>query len=78
MPAITLIDVVPPFVSQEEYNTLIASTPNSFNDLPTVLKHREDDVAVKIEPALESFSEEDAAKGTLYVLTRCILSSPLK
>lgn len=70
MPAITLVVAVPPFVSQEEYNTLIASTPNSFNDLPAVLKHKEDDVSVKIDPSLQGFSEEDAAKGTLYLLTR--------
>lgn len=75
MPAIALIDAVPPFVSQEEYNSLIASTPSSFNDLPFVLKHKEEDVSVKIDPALEGFSEEDAAKGTLYVLTRHVHSS---
>ncbi|TEB34720.1 hypothetical protein FA13DRAFT_1763140 [Coprinellus micaceus] len=73
MPAITLVVAIPPFVSQEEYNTLIASTPNSFNDLPAVLKHKEDDVSVKIDPSLEGFSEEDAAKGTLYVLTSYLI-----
>ncbi|KAF6754509.1 regulator of volume decrease after cellular swelling-domain-containing protein [Ephemerocybe angulata] len=73
MPAITLVDAIPTYVSQEEYSSIVASTPSSFNDLPAILKHKEDDVSVQIQPTLEGFSEEDAAKGTLYVLTSVLV-----
>jgi hypothetical protein len=70
MPAVTLIDAIPAFVTQEEYSSLSASTPNSFNDLPAILKYKQENVSVDIQPPVEGFSNEDSASGTLYVLTR--------
>lgn len=37
-----------------------------------MLRHREDDVAITLEPALEGFTSEDLAKGTLYVIERYV------
>ncbi|TFK40215.1 regulator of volume decrease after cellular swelling-domain-containing protein [Crucibulum laeve] len=69
MPSVHLIDAIPHFVSSEEHRSLVASTPVSFSDIPPVIRYKEDDVAVSIDPPLKGFSTEDAARGTLYVLT---------
>jgi len=71
MPAVNPISTLPAFISPEEHKELLASTPNSFQDIPPVLRHREDKVSIALDPALEGFSTEDASQGTLYVLTRC-------
>lgn len=60
---------LPAFVSQEEHASIVASTPNSFNDIPPVIKHKEENVAVILDPPFSDFSG-DELKGTLYVLTR--------
>jgi nucleotide-sensitive chloride channel 1A len=78
MPAIQPIAAVPTFISQEEHRDLLASTPNSFQDIPPVIRHREDNASILLDPALEGFSPEDAAQGTLYVLTRYILLDNLE
>jgi len=66
MPAVNLISTLPTFTSQDEHTTLVGSTPNSFTDIPPVIKHKEEGVSVVLEPELEGFSN---AQGTLYVLT---------
>ncbi|KAF9463875.1 regulator of volume decrease after cellular swelling-domain-containing protein [Collybia nuda] len=73
MPAVHPITAVPSFVSAEEHRTLIASTPNSFNDIPAVCRHKEDNVSISLDPALEDFTPQDAAQGTLYVLTSVLV-----
>jgi nucleotide-sensitive chloride channel 1A len=70
MPAVRPTAAVPTFISQEQHRELLASTPNSFQDIPPVLRHREDNISVLLDPPLDGFSPEDAAQGTLYVLTR--------
>ena len=72
MPSVALIQAVPKFVSEQEYQSLIASTPSSFNDLPPVVKRQEENVSVVLDPPVDGFSAEDAAKGTLLVLTRYV------
>ena len=67
MPSVNLVSAVPTFVSLEEHKTLVASTPASFNDIPPVLRHKEDNVVVTLNPPLDGF---DGVTGTLYVLTR--------
>jgi len=66
MPAVNLISTLPNFTSQDEHTTIVGSTPNSFTDIPPVLRHKEENVSVVLEPELEGFSNTD---GTLYVLT---------
>ena len=78
MPAVNLITAVPNFVSPEEHRNIIASTPSSFNDIPPVLRHREENVSVKLDPPIENFTEQDAAQGTLYVITRCEKKKPTR
>ncbi|EIN04995.1 hypothetical protein PUNSTDRAFT_47229 [Punctularia strigosozonata HHB-11173 SS5] len=68
MPAVTLITAVPNHVSPEEHRTIVGATPSSFSDIPPVLRHKEENVKVALEPPVEGFGEADAASGTLYVI----------
>ncbi|TDL16487.1 hypothetical protein BD410DRAFT_795337 [Rickenella mellea] len=68
MPAFTFISAVPSFITPEEHRELVATTPASFNDIPSVLRHQEDNVSVSILPTLDGFGEEDCVKGTLYIV----------
>jgi hypothetical protein len=76
MAPITFVDALPRFTSPEEHRAMIASTPTSFSDIPPVLRHKEEDVSVSFEPALDGFSPEECAKGTLYVIERCAVPNP--
>jgi chloride channel, nucleotide-sensitive, 1A len=69
-PVILRIDTLPTFTSPDEHKNLVASTPASFSDIPPVLRYKEENVAVSLEPPLAEFSAEDCAKGTLYVIER--------
>lgn len=71
-PAIIPIDTLPTYISPEQHRELIASTPASFNDIPTVLRHKEENVSITIDPALPEFSAEDCANGALYVIERYV------
>ncbi|KAF8072175.1 regulator of volume decrease after cellular swelling-domain-containing protein [Lyophyllum atratum] len=73
MPAVTLITTLPTFASPEEHRAFVGSTPASFADIPPVLKHKEDNVAVKLDPPVPGFTDEDAAHGTLYVITSVLV-----
>ncbi|THH14266.1 hypothetical protein EW146_g6040 [Bondarzewia mesenterica] len=68
MPAVTLISAVPQYISSEEHRTLTGSTPASFNDIPSVLRHKEENVSIAFDPPVEAFSAEDGAQGTLYII----------
>ncbi|KAJ7592647.1 regulator of volume decrease after cellular swelling-domain-containing protein [Mycena floridula] len=63
-----LITTIPTFVTPEEHKILAASTPTSFTDIPPVLRHKEENVSVTLDPPLEGFSAQDCEKGTLYVI----------
>lgn len=71
MPAVNLISTLPNFTSQDEHTTLVGSTPNSFTDIPPVIRHKEEGISVVLDPELEGFSNAQA-QGTLYVLTRSV------
>lgn len=71
MPAIQPVTAVPVFVAQDEYASIVASTPNSFSDIPAVIKHKEENVTVAVDPSLPGLLDDDL-KGTLYVLTRLV------
>ncbi|KAK7032889.1 regulator of volume decrease after cellular swelling-domain-containing protein [Favolaschia claudopus] len=68
MPSTTPITSVPHFVSREERTTIAAETPASFSDIPAVLRHKEENVSVALDPPLDGFSPEDGAQGTLYII----------
>lgn len=69
MPAVNLISTLPAFTTQDEHTTLVGSTPNSFTDIPPVVRYKEEGVSVTLEPQLEGFH---SVQGTLYVLTRSV------
>lgn len=71
MPAIHQISSLPAFVSREQHTSIVASTPSSFNDIPPIVQHQEENVTVVLDPPLSEFSGDDL-KGSLYVLTRYI------
>ncbi|OBZ72328.1 Methylosome subunit pICln [Grifola frondosa] len=64
----TLITSLPIFISPEEHRNLVASTPASFSDIPPVIRHKEENVSVTVDPPIEGFTPEDCANGTLYVI----------
>ncbi|KAI1797484.1 regulator of volume decrease after cellular swelling-domain-containing protein [Ganoderma leucocontextum] len=66
--AIGLITALPTHISPEEHKNISASTPASFADIPPVLRHKEENVSITLEPPLHGFSSEDGALGTLYVI----------
>ncbi|KAJ7746613.1 regulator of volume decrease after cellular swelling-domain-containing protein [Mycena metata] len=68
MPSATLITSVPHFVSREEHTSIAAETPVSFTDIPPVLRHKEDNVSVTLDPPLDGFSAQDGTQGTLYII----------
>ncbi len=70
MPAIQPINTLPAYSSPEEYQSIVASTPDSFSDIPPVLRHKEENVTVTVDPPLPPEFSGDELKGTLYVLTR--------
>ncbi|KAI0346198.1 hypothetical protein BDW22DRAFT_1388162 [Trametopsis cervina] len=73
MAPITIIGELPRYISPEEHRTLIASTPASFSDIPPVLRHKEEDVSITLDPPLEAFGTEDCAKGTLYIIESVLI-----
>ncbi|KAG5636085.1 hypothetical protein H0H81_009164 [Sphagnurus paluster] len=73
MPAVTLINAVPKFSSPEEHLAIVGSTPASFSDIPPILRHQEENVTIKLDPAVEGFNDEDGAQGSLYVITSVLV-----
>ena len=70
MPAVTFIDTIPNHISVEEHRTLTGTTPNSFSDIPPVLRQKVDNVRIAFDPPLDGFSSDDGALGTLYIIER--------
>ena len=70
MPAVTFIDAVPKHISAEEHRLLTGVTPASFADIPPILRHKVQDVSAAFDPPLDDFSQEDSARGTLYIIER--------
>lgn len=68
MAPLTLITTLPHFVLPAEHEEIVSSTPASFSDIPTVLRHKEENVSVTLDPPLEGLSAEDCSDGTLYVI----------
>ncbi|KAL1745412.1 regulator of volume decrease after cellular swelling-domain-containing protein [Schizophyllum fasciatum] len=67
MPCSTITEI-PSFATPEEHRELTGSTPASFAELRPVLRHKEENVSVTLDPPLEGFSAEDGAQGTLFVI----------
>ncbi|KAF5327537.1 hypothetical protein D9619_004362 [Psilocybe cf. subviscida] len=67
MPAVKPISAVPKYISKEEHSALVASTPASFGDIPPVIRHKEENVSITLDPGFGIFT--NATQGTLYILT---------
>ena len=67
--SLVVVTSVPNHVSEEQHRVLVSSTPTSFSDIPSILYYREENISVVLDPPLQGFSEEDAAMGTLYLLS---------
>ena len=63
-----LVTSVPNYVSEEQHQALVSSTP-SFSDIPSILLYHEENISVVLDPPLQGFPEEDAATRTLYLLS---------
>jgi len=67
--ALVVVTSVPNYVSEEQHQQLVSSTPSSFSEIPPILCYREENISVVLDPPLQGFEEEDAATGTLYLLS---------
>ena len=67
--SLVVVNSVPNYVSEEQHRALVSSTPSSFSDIPSILLYHEENISVVLDPPLQGFSEEDAATGTLYLLS---------
>lgn len=68
--SILIVTDVPAFASPEEHRNIVASTPPSFNDIPPVLRHKEENVKITLDPPLEGFTPGDGDNGVLYIIER--------
>ncbi|KAF8558101.1 hypothetical protein OG21DRAFT_1285957 [Imleria badia] len=68
-----VITAVPDFVSPEEHRNIVASTPSSFSDIRPVLRHKQDNVSVTLDPPLDALTPEDGANGVLYVIESALV-----
>jgi chloride channel, nucleotide-sensitive, 1A len=76
--AITIIDALPHFISEDEHKARTSSTPESFADIPPVLRHRQVGVSVQFEPPLQELSPDELKDGTLYVIERQVQQRAMK
>ncbi|KAG8906058.1 hypothetical protein FRB99_007715 [Tulasnella sp. 403] len=67
MPAITVITSLPPYITAQEHSQITSKTPEDFSSIPPVLRHKQENVSVQLEPPIPELSS-DNAKGTLYVI----------
>ncbi|KAH7884573.1 regulator of volume decrease after cellular swelling-domain-containing protein [Phlebopus sp. FC_14] len=73
MVSTTIITAVPASVTPEEHRNIIASTPSSFNDIPPVLRNKQEHVSVSLDPPLDEFTVEDSSDGVLYVIESALV-----
>lgn len=69
MPALTIITTLPHYVSKEEHAEITTRTPESFSDIPPVLRRKDENVRVELDPPLPNVAAQDLT-GTLYVIER--------
>ncbi|KAL1754627.1 regulator of volume decrease after cellular swelling-domain-containing protein [Schizophyllum commune] len=71
MPCTTITEL-PPFATPEEHQALTGTTPASFSEIRPVLRHKEENVSITLDPPLEGFSTEDGVRGTLFVIENAL------
>lgn len=73
MPALTEITTLPHHILPEEHKQIIGSTPQSFSDIPPVLRHKEENVTITLDPPIQEFASPEYSRGTIYVIERYVL-----
>lgn len=71
-PTLTVLSSPPPALTSAELSELSQSTPSSFEGIPPVLRHKEEDVEFTIEPAYEGFS---TGRGSLFITEGSVAST---
>ncbi|EJU04859.1 hypothetical protein DACRYDRAFT_104751 [Dacryopinax primogenitus] len=66
MPTVS-VSAAPSYITLQEHHNLTSSTPDSFDSIPPVLRHKEDNVSITLDPPLSGLEGENI-KGTLYVI----------
>lgn len=62
--AITLLTAAPPALSSAELAEISAATPSTFEGIAPLLRHKEEQVEVTVDPAFEGLS---GGKGELWI-----------
>ncbi|KAH8831396.1 regulator of volume decrease after cellular swelling-domain-containing protein [Flagelloscypha sp. PMI_526] len=70
---LTIISELPPFVTLEQHAELSSSTPQSFSDIPSVIRLQLSNIAVDLQPPLPDFGLADGQAGALYVLESVLI-----
>ena len=68
MPAVTVINTLPHFVTPQEHADIVSRTPETFSDIPPVLRQKRENVTIAFDPPIPEFTDDN--KGTLYVVER--------
>lgn len=66
---ITLLTQPPPALTPSELAEISAATPSTFEGIPPLLRHKEEEVEFNLEPAFEGFL---GGKGSLWVTEGCV------
>ncbi|KAF8904962.1 regulator of volume decrease after cellular swelling-domain-containing protein [Mucidula mucida] len=64
--AVVLTSTIPPFNTPDDHRALVSSTPENLADIPAVLRHKQDNVRVSFDPAIDG--QPEWGTGTLYVI----------
>ena len=72
MPCTTITEL-PPFATPEEHQALTGTTPASFSEIRPVLRHKEENVSITLDPPLEGFPTEDGVRGALFVIEKWVI-----
>ncbi|EJD49665.1 hypothetical protein AURDEDRAFT_84813, partial [Auricularia subglabra TFB-10046 SS5] len=72
---VTTLNGPPPFTTPEQHAQLTASTPESFESIPPILRHLEQAVVLSLDPPLDGVQCTEA-RGALYVTERVVAFVP--
>ncbi|KAF5367163.1 hypothetical protein D9758_004007 [Tetrapyrgos nigripes] len=64
--ALSPISSLPKFVSPAEHSSIVSSTPASFTDIPPVIRHKQENVRITLDPPVQGLSLDQP--GTLYII----------
>ncbi|KAH7106446.1 regulator of volume decrease after cellular swelling-domain-containing protein [Auriculariales sp. MPI-PUGE-AT-0066] len=68
---LTIIEGPPPFTTPEHHRQLTSATPDSFDSIPPIIRHKDDNVTLTLDPPLDQIPSQNAS-GTLYVTEKVV------